>query len=89
MKAIRKTSLFLFAIINANASFAVSYIPDQEDTTIIVPDGKWVKRERLQPYHQLVISYNITNGQEVITGSVNDTYQFIKINKKEIWSAGG
>jgi hypothetical protein len=83
MKALLKISLFLFAIINANASFAISYIPDQKDTTIIVPDGKWVKGERLQPYHQLLISYNTTNGQEVKTGSINDTYQFIKINKKK------
>jgi len=83
MKAFTKISLFLFAIIHANASFAINYFPNQEDTTIIIPDGKWIKGERLQPYHQSLISYNIINGQEVKTGSVDDTYQFIKINKKK------
>lgn len=70
-------------MINGNASFAINHFPDQEDTTIIIPDGKWIKGERLQPYHQSLISYNITNGHEVKTGSIDDTYQFIKINKKK------
>jgi hypothetical protein len=83
MKIFIKISLFFFAIINANVSFAINYFPNQEDTTIIIPDGKWIKGERLQPYHQSLISYNIINGQEVKTGSVDDTYQFIKINKKK------
>jgi len=74
---------FLFTVITANNSFAVNSFSDQKDTTIIIPDGKSVKGNKLEPYHQSMVSYSVTNGQEVKTGSVDDTYQFIKINKKK------
>jgi hypothetical protein len=83
MKLFTMTSLFLFAVIMANTSFAINCFSNQQDTTIIIPDGKWIKGKRLQPYHQSLISYSITNGQEVKTGSVDDDYRFIKINKKK------
>jgi hypothetical protein len=77
------TYLLLFVVISTNTSFATNYFSDQQDTTMIIPDGKWIKGKRLQPYHQSLVSYSITNGQEVKTGSVDDTYQFIKINDKK------
>src|SRR4030095_9805124 len=83
MKSFTRTYLFLFVVINTNTSFATNCFSNQQDTTIIIPDGKWIKGKRLQPYHQSLVSYSITNGQEVKTGSVDDTYRFIKINNKK------
>jgi hypothetical protein len=83
MKPFISTFLPLFFVVSANTSFATTCFSNQQDTTIIVPDGKWIKGERLQPYHQSLISYSVTNGQEVKTGSVDDSYQFIKINDKQ------
>jgi hypothetical protein len=83
MKSFIINGLFLFTVLNANTSIAASSFSHKEDTTIIVPNGKWIKGKRVQPYHQLFVSYSITNGQEVKTGSVDDTYQFIKIKNKK------
>lgn len=83
MKLSIRTCFLLFFAVSASTSFATNCSSNQQDTTIIVPDGKWVKGNRLQPYHQSLISYSITNGQEVKTGSVDDTYQFIKINGRQ------
>ena len=83
MKPFIITGLFLVAVISVNTSFAIDCFPNQQDTTIVIPDGKWIKGKRVKPYHQSLISYSITDGQEVKTGSVDDTYQFIKINKKK------
>jgi len=83
MKPFTITGLFLVAVISTNTSFATNCFSNQQDTTIIIPDGKWVKGKRLRPYHQSLVSYSITNGHEVKTGSVDDKYQFIKINKKK------
>jgi hypothetical protein len=79
MKIQAAAGLFLFAIISHTDVFA----SNQQDTTLIIPDGKWVKGNRLQPYHDSLISYSITDGQEVKTGSIDDTYRFIEINKKK------
>src|SRR4030095_9229490 len=83
MKPFTKTCLFLFVVISTNTSFATNCFSNQQDTTIIIPDGKWIKGKKLQPYQQSLVSYSITNGQEVKTGSVDDTYQFIKINDRK------
>ncbi len=83
MKSYIPASLFLFAVTSTKISFAINYFSNQEDTTIIIPNGKWIKGKRIQPYQQSLVSYSVTNGQEVKTGSVDDTYQFIEINKKK------
>jgi hypothetical protein len=83
MKPFTKTCLVLFVVISTNTSFATNCFSNPQNTTIIIPDGKWIKGKRLQPCHQSLVSYSITNGQEVKTGSVDDIYQFIKINDKK------
>jgi len=83
MKLFTITGLFLLTIIHTSPSYANAAFSNPEDTTIIIPDGKWVKGKKLQPYHMSLVTYSITNGQEAKTGSVDDTYRFIKLNKKK------
>jgi len=83
MKSKILVGLLLFALISGNISFANNCSFIDHDTIIIIPDGKWVKGTRLNPYNQSLISYSVTNGQELKTGSVDDTYQIITINKKK------
>jgi hypothetical protein len=83
MKTIIKAAFFLIACIGNNPCWAFNYFSNQQDTTIVIPDGRFVKGKKLQPYHMNLTSYSITNGQEVKTGSVDDTYQIIKINNKK------
>ncbi|HEV8270197.1 MAG TPA: hypothetical protein VGQ04_02765 [Chitinophagaceae bacterium] len=51
MKSFTKTYLLLFVAMSTNTSFATNCFSNQQDTTIIIPNGKWIKGERLQPYH--------------------------------------
>ena len=80
--SIKTIFLLLFAISNYSC-FASSNLIIWQDTVTIIPDGKFIKGERIQPYHMYLTSYSVTNDQEVKTGSIDDTYQFIKVNKKK------
>jgi hypothetical protein len=77
-----KTILFSLAVISNNFCNASGFSALQ-DTAIILPDGKFIKGDRLQPYHMYLTSYSLTNDKELKTGSVDDTYQVIKINNKK------
>jgi hypothetical protein len=77
-----QTILFLLAV-TGNHFCIASRFSVLQDTTIILPDGKFVKGDRLQPYHMFLTSYSLTNDKELKTGSVDDTYQVIEINNKK------
>jgi hypothetical protein len=79
MKQIITTSILLGLMV-AGATASTNFY--QKDTTIIIPDGKWVNGE-LKPYHQLINTFSINNGEEVKTGSVDDTMSIIIINNKK------
>jgi len=83
MKTIAKAAFFLIACMGNNPCSAFNSFSIQEDTTIIIPDGRFVKGKKLRPYHMYLTSYSVTNGQEVKTGSIDDTYKIIKINNKK------
>jgi hypothetical protein len=83
MKSKIFASLLLLSIATTKISFANKCSLNQQDTTIIIPDGKWIKGERLKAYHQSLNSYSVTNGQEVKTGTVEDDYQIVTVNKKK------
>jgi hypothetical protein len=71
-------ALFSCTIVTA----ARHFIPFQ-DTVIVIPDGKVVKGNRIKPYHEKLNSYSVKDGKEEKTGTVDDTYQVIKINGKK------
>jgi len=75
--------LILLASLSNNSCFAFSNFITEQDTTIIIPDGRFVKGNRIQPYHMYLTSYSVTNNEEVKTGSIDDTYRVIEINKKK------
>lgn len=81
MKSIAAIVLLLLIGINSSLSAAIHHY--YQDTTIILPNGKWIKGEKLQPYHQSLNTFSVNNGQEVKTGSVDDTFSVITINKKK------
>ena len=72
--------LLALTILNSCNCFANS---NQQDTTIIIADGKLIKGNRLTGYHQSIISYSVTNEQETKTGTVDDTYQLVTIDGKK------
>lgn len=83
MRTSIKTIFLLLAVTCNYSCFAFSNSLIWQDTTIIIPDGKFIKGERIQPYHMNLTSYSVTNDKESKTGSVDDTYEVIKINNKE------
>ena len=83
MRTSIKTILLLLVTTNNYSCFASSNSVIWQDTIIIIPDGKFIKGERIQPYHMYLTSYSVTNDKELKTGSVDDTYQIIKIDNKE------
>ena len=54
-----------------------------QDTTIIFPDGKFIKGQRLSPYKMKLATYSVSNNQETKIGSVEDDYRVIKINNQK------
>lgn len=83
MKSSVKITFFLFVVISNYSCFAFSNSPIWQDTIIIIPDGKFIKGARIQPYHMYLTSYSVTDDKELKTGSVDDTYEVIKIKNKE------
>ena len=73
---------FICLFKNFYNNYSLSY-PVYNDTVLIVPDGKYVKGDRIKPYHQKLNSFSVKNGKEEKTGSVDDNYNIVEMNGRK------